>query len=90
MAIREGFEVYPVVDAVGGTSVESHRAGLERVSQAGGHATSWAQFICELQRDWKRKETVKGFVEILFDPQVPFVAAERLRKGPVKVRRKGQ
>jgi len=28
-AIREGFEVYPVVDAVGGASVESHRAGLE-------------------------------------------------------------
>ena len=54
-AIRDGFEVYPVVDAVGGTSVESHRAGLERVSQAGGHAPSRAQFICELQRDWNRK-----------------------------------
>jgi hypothetical protein len=24
-AMREGFEVYPVVDAVGGTSVEAHR-----------------------------------------------------------------
>jgi len=28
-ALREGFEVYPVVDAIGGTSVEAHRAGLE-------------------------------------------------------------
>ena len=30
-AIREGFEIYPVVDAVGGTSVEAHRAALARV-----------------------------------------------------------
>jgi nicotinamidase-related amidase len=26
-ALREGYEVYPVVDAIGGTSVEAHRAG---------------------------------------------------------------
>ena len=30
-AMREGYEVYPVVDAVGGTSAEAHRAGLERI-----------------------------------------------------------
>ena len=35
-ALREGYDVYPVVDAIGGTSDESHRAGLERVIQAGG------------------------------------------------------
>ncbi len=34
-AIREGYEVYPVVDAVGGTSAEAHRAGLERIAAAG-------------------------------------------------------
>src|SRR6185295_7767928 len=34
-ALREGYEVYPVVDAIGGTSLEAHRAGLERVVQAG-------------------------------------------------------
>jgi nicotinamidase-related amidase len=28
-ALREGYEVYPVVDAVGGTSVEAHRAGRQ-------------------------------------------------------------
>ena len=77
-AMREGFEVYPMVDAVGGTSVEAHRAGLERMIQAGAQPTSWAQFTCELQRDWARKETVKAFTEILFDPNVPFVAAERM------------
>src|SRR5262249_29710261 len=34
-ALREGYEVYPVVDAIGGTSPEAHRAGLDRVMQAG-------------------------------------------------------
>jgi nicotinamidase-related amidase len=77
-ALREGYEVYPVVDAVGGTSVEAHRAGLERVVQAGARPTSWVQVICELQRDWARTETVKAFTEILFDSRVPFIAAERL------------
>jgi nicotinamidase-related amidase len=75
-AMREGYEVYPVVDAVGGTSVEAHRAALERVIQAGAKPVSWVQLICELQRDWNRTETVKQFVEILFDSGAPFVAAE--------------
>lgn len=51
-ALREGFEVYPVVDAVGGTSVEAHRAGLQRIVQAGAQPISWIQLACELQRDW--------------------------------------
>ena len=34
-ALREGFEIYPVVDAVGGTSLAAHRAALDRVEQAG-------------------------------------------------------
>ena len=63
-ALREGFEVYPVVDAIGGTSPEAHRAGLERVVQAGGQPISWVSFACELQRDWARVETVPAIVEI--------------------------
>ena len=31
-ALSEGYEVYPVVDAVGGTSPDAHRAALERVT----------------------------------------------------------
>jgi len=87
-AIREGYEVYPVVDAVGGTSVEANRAGLDRIFQAGGHPTSWVQVISELQRDVSRKETLGPFMQILFDPRVPFVAAAQkeassdARRGP--------
>jgi nicotinamidase-related amidase len=65
-AIHEGFEVYPVVDCVGDTSLEAHQAGLQRLVQAGGKPTSWVQLICELQRDWSRKKTVPGFSDILF------------------------
>ena len=64
-ALREGYEVYPVVDAVGGTSVEAHRAGLERVVQAGGQPISWVSLACELQRDWARKETMAEVFEIV-------------------------
>src|SRR5258707_6686968 len=61
-ALREGYEVYPVVDAIGGTSLEAHRAGLERVVQAGGQPVSWVSFASELQRDWARSETAAGVV----------------------------
>ena len=40
-ALSEGYDVYPVVDAVGGTSVEAHQTGLQRMSQAGAWLTSW-------------------------------------------------
>jgi nicotinamidase-related amidase len=39
-ALRDGYEVYPVVDAIGGTSVEAHRAGIERVVQAGANRSA--------------------------------------------------
>jgi len=65
-ALREGFEVYPVVDAVGGTSIRAHEAGLQRIIQAGAQPATWVQLICELQRDWRREQTVPGFAEIVF------------------------
>jgi nicotinamidase-related amidase len=63
-ALREGYEVYPVVDAIAGTSAEAHRAGIERVVQAGGVPIGWVSLACELQRDWNRLETVPQIVEI--------------------------
>ena len=64
-AMREGYHVYPVVDAIGGTSEAAHRAGLERVVHAGGQPISWVALACELQRDWAREETVADVVEIV-------------------------
>src|SRR3979490_1803473 len=50
-ALRAGFEVFPVVDAVGGTSVDAHLTALRRVEQAGAQLISIPQLLCELQRD---------------------------------------
>jgi nicotinamidase-related amidase len=71
--LREGYEVYPVVDAVAGTSVEAHRAGLERIVQAGARPISWVSLIGELQRDWARAATAPDLVDI--------VLTSRLLKG---------
>lgn len=65
-ALDEGFDVYPVVDAVGGTSTTAHRAGLERIVQAGARPITWIQLACELQRDWRREATRAGFADIVF------------------------
>jgi nicotinamidase-related amidase len=72
-AMRGGYEVFPVVDAVGGTSPEAHRAGRERILQAGGQPVSWVSLACELQRDWARLDTVPDIVDI--------VLTSRLQKG---------
>ena len=65
-AMRDGFEVYPVVDAVGGTSLLAHRAGLARIVQAGARPITWIQLACELQRDWLRAGTAPEFARIVF------------------------
>lgn len=65
-AIKEGYEVYVVVDAVGGTSKIAHETALRRMQQAGVKLISWVQLACELQRDWNRTETAREFSQILF------------------------
>jgi nicotinamidase-related amidase len=64
-ALREGYDVYPVVDAIGGTSDEAHRMGVERVMQAGAQPVTWVALAVELQRDWAREETVADVIEIV-------------------------
>lgn len=63
-AIREGYEVYVPVDAVGGTSVAAHEAALRRLEQAGARLISRVQLYCELQRDWAREATLPGFMGV--------------------------
>ena len=64
-ALREGYEVYPVVDAIGGTSDDAHRTGIARVVQAGAQPITWVSLAVELQRDWAREETVADVIEIV-------------------------
>lgn len=66
-ALKEDYEVYVVADAVGGTSVTAHEMALRRVEQAGARMISVTQLFCELQRDWQRQETVRGFMTLFND-----------------------
>lgn len=52
--LAEGYEVYPVVDAVGGISKTAHDAAIERMVQAGAHPVTAISFGSELMRNWAR------------------------------------
>lgn len=64
-ALKEGFEVFVPVDAVGGTNKTAHEMALRRVEQAGAKMTSLAQIACEFQRDWNRTDSVPDFIKIM-------------------------
>lgn len=66
-ALAAGYEVYVVADAVGGTSLAAHEAALRRIEQAGGRLISVPQLFCELQRDWKRSDTVPAFMNLFIE-----------------------
>ncbi len=69
-AMRDGYEVYPVVDAIGGTSYEAHRSGMKRCIQAGAQPITWVSLSSELQRDWARTETIDSVVEIVLNERL--------------------
>jgi nicotinamidase-related amidase len=64
--LRLGYQVRVPVDAVGGTSPLAHETALRRIEQAGAQLTTIPALLCELQRDWARKDTVPAFVDLLF------------------------
>jgi nicotinamidase-related amidase len=66
-ALAAGYEVYVVADAVGGTSRTAHEMALRRIEQAGGKMIGLTQMLCELQRDWQRKDTVESFMNIFIE-----------------------
>ena len=66
-ALKAGYDVFVVADAVGGTSAAAHEMALRRIEQAGGKMISLTQLLCELQRDWKRKDTVESFMNIFIE-----------------------
>ncbi|MCA0273936.1 MAG: isochorismatase family protein [Proteobacteria bacterium] len=55
--LAEGFEVYPVADAVGGISPVSHDRAFERMIQAGAHPVTAISFGSELMRNWARESS---------------------------------
>ena len=64
-ALKAGYDVYAVEDASGGTSATAHSAAMRRVEQGGAAPVTALQVLLEYQRDWARKETYDGVIEIV-------------------------
>jgi nicotinamidase-related amidase len=55
-ALRAGYKVYVVADAIGGVSRVAHESAMQRMIQAGAVPISVLGLACELQRDWVRPD----------------------------------
>jgi nicotinamidase-related amidase len=51
-ALKNGYDVLYVADAVGGRSQIAHRTGIERLAHAGAVPTTALSVVTELFRDW--------------------------------------
>jgi nicotinamidase-related amidase len=64
-ALEDGYEVFAVEDASGGTSETAHRNAMDRMIQAGVKPVTWQQVMLEWQRDWARRESYDGVMAIV-------------------------
>ncbi|MBK6009497.1 hydrolase [Ramlibacter ginsenosidimutans] len=67
-ALRAGYEVYVVADAIGGVSHVAHEAAMQRMLQAGARPITVLGLACELQRDWGRAgaDRLRGIMRAWF------------------------
>ena len=63
--LEEGYGVYAVEDASGGTSQIAHDAAIRRMEQAGAVSVTALQVLLEFQRDWSRNEHYNEVMEVL-------------------------
>ena len=67
-ALGAGYEVYVVVDAIGGVSKAAHDSAMQRMVQAGAVPITVLGLACELQRDWGRAgaDRLRGVMRAYF------------------------
>ena len=63
-ALKDGYDVMYVADAVGGRSQVSHRTAIERLAHAGAVPTTALAVLTELFRDW-RSPVAKQALEVI-------------------------
>ncbi|MEM9651335.1 MAG: hydrolase [Actinomycetota bacterium] len=61
--LLEGYEIYALSDVSGGTTVDAHQRGMERLIQAGAIPVTWEAVMAELGR--LGSYDISGFVEIM-------------------------
>lgn len=63
-ALKDGYEVYVVVDASGDVNRESHEMAVQRMIQAGAVPVTWMAVMLEWQGDWADARTAARVTEI--------------------------
>ncbi len=63
--IKEGYEVYALSDVSGGTTVDAHERGMQRLIQAGAIPVTWEAVMAELGRLNKDGYDMGQFVGIM-------------------------
>jgi nicotinamidase-related amidase len=64
-ALEDGYQVFVVADACGGSSKAAHDMAILRMVQAGAHPVTWQQVMLEWQRDWANKDTYDAVMGIV-------------------------
>ena len=65
--IDEGYNIYVVEDACGGTSQAAHDASLSRMVQAGAVRMTTIGTVLEFQRDWAHRDHYDALMQIFRD-----------------------
>ena len=63
--LNEGYQVYAVSDASGGTSADAHERGMQRIIQAGAVPITWEAVMAELGRLNMADYDMNGFIELM-------------------------
>ena len=63
--LNEGYQIYAVSDASGGTSTDAHERGMQRIIQAGATPVTWEAVMAELGRLNMADYDMNGFIELM-------------------------
>jgi nicotinamidase-related amidase len=63
-AIREGYEVYGLMDAAGDSTPDAHRYGIERMLQAGVIPITTESLVSEWMHDWGNPKSMELIREV--------------------------
>src|SRR5216117_3605762 len=90
--LEEGYGVYAVEDASGGTSKAAHDAAIRRIEQAGAVSLTALQVLLEFQRDWAHKEHYEEVIAVVKEHcgaygQAIEYAATMVQKAPASRKR---
>lgn len=66
-ALADGYDVFVVTDASGGTSAEAHDMAVRRMVAAGAVPITWLAVLSEWQRDWAREESAAALTDVIVE-----------------------